>query len=82
MLTAVILASFANSWEVYVILTGIIYPIGIGLVYLVPILCGWEWFPLHKGLVSGLILSGYGLGGFIFGFISTKLVNPNNVKPH
>ena len=79
MLTAVILASFSNSWELYVILIGIIYPIGGGLVYLVPILCGWEWFPSNKGLVSGLILSGYGLGGFIFGLISTKLVNPNNI---
>lgn len=47
-------------------------------MYYTPIICSWEWFPENKGLVGGLILSGYGFGAFIFGFISTALVNPNN----
>jgi hypothetical protein len=44
----------------------------------VPIICSWEWFPDNKGLVGGLILSGYGFGAFVFGFISTAIVNPDN----
>ena len=56
------------------------YPIGIGMVYWPPIMCGWEWFPNNKGLVSGLIVAGYGFGAFFFGFISTAIVNPENVK--
>jgi MFS family permease len=48
------------------------------MVYSVPIIIGWEWFPHRKGVVSGIILSGNGLGPFIFGFISSKLVNPES----
>ena len=56
------------------------FPIGVGLVYWPPIMCGWEWFPNNKGLISGLIVAGFGFGAFIFGFVSTELVNPNNLK--
>ena len=38
-------------------------------------LCGWEWFPNNKGLVSGIILAGYGFGAFFYGYISTALAN-------
>jgi len=55
------------------------FPAGIGMVYWTPIMCGWEWFPENKGLISGLVVAGFGFGAFIFGFISTGIVNPNNV---
>ena len=45
-------------------------------------LCGWEWFPNNKGLVSGIILAGYGFGAFFYGYISTALANPDNKQPH
>ena len=45
-------------------------------------LCGWEWFPDNKGLVSGIILAGYGFGAFFYGYISTALVNPHDIQPH
>lgn len=51
---------------------------GIGLLYWTPIICGWEWFPERKGLISGLIIGGFGFGAFIFGFITTRIVNPEN----
>ena len=44
-------------------------------------MCGWEWFPNNKGVVSGFIIGGFGFGSFIFGFITTHIVNPNNVRP-
>lgn len=44
-------------------------------------MCGWEWFPEKKGLISGIIVGGYGFGAFIFGFISTAIVNSENEKP-
>lgn len=46
-----------------------------------PIIAGWEYFPTRKGLVSGLIVAGFGLGSFIFGFIALAITNPDNVKP-
>lgn len=45
-----------------------------------PIQCGWEWFPEKKGLVTGLIVGGFGFGAFLFGFLSTALVNPADAK--
>ena len=59
----------------------ICFPLGIGTVYWTPIMCGWEWFPENKAIVSGLILSGFGFGSFIFGFITTDIVNPNDLRP-
>jgi hypothetical protein len=32
-------------------------------------------------MVSGVILGGFGMGAFIFGFITTALVNPDNAAP-
>ena len=43
-------------------------------------MCGWEWFPNNKGFVSGIIVAGFGFGAFIFGFISTFIVNPYNLQ--
>ncbi|KAG1696083.1 hypothetical protein GQR58_006368 [Nymphon striatum] len=36
------------------------------------------WFPQHKGIVSGIILSGMGLGAVILNELSSKYVDPNN----
>ena len=54
--------------------------LGCGMCYLVPLICGWEWFPDHKGVVTGFTLGGYGFGSFIFSLVSTKLVNPDNLQ--
>lgn len=45
-----------------------------------PIYNGWRYYPNNKGLVSGIILAGFGFGAFIFNFVSTAIVNPNNVS--
>lgn len=51
------------------------------MCYMEPLVCGWEWFPKNKGLVTGCILGGYGFASFIFSQVSTKLVNPDNLSP-
>jgi OFA family oxalate/formate antiporter-like MFS transporter len=61
----------------YCVLNGL----GCGMCYLVPLICGWEWFPDRKGMVSGVTLGGYGFGSFIFSLVSTHLVNPDGVNP-
>ena len=57
------------------------FPIGIGLVFWTPVICAWEWFPERKGLISGLIISGFGFGAFIYSFITTSICNPHDLKP-
>ena len=78
---SVIIASNVKSWWTFVVFYAIFFPAGIGLCYYPPIICGWEWFPNRKGLISGLVVGGYGFGAFLFGFISTAYVNPDDISP-
>jgi hypothetical protein len=75
-----VISSFTKSFYVFMIFYGVIFAAGIGIVYLVPLMCSWSYFPKRKGMVSGIIFSGYGFGGFIFGFISLATANPNNLE--
>ena len=43
-----------------------------------PIVAAWDYFPRNKGAVCGFILLGFGFGSFIFGFVSSMIVNPDN----
>ena len=51
-----------------------------GLTYIVPIKLGWRAFPEHQGLMSGITISGFGLGPLIFISLTTLLVNPDNLS--
>ena len=81
MLATIYASSLVTDWWMFVLSYGVGFPFGAGLCYWPPIISGWEWFPNNKGMISGLIIGGYGFGAFIFGFISTALVNPQNKKP-
>lgn len=48
-------------------------------MYAPPLAAAWSHVPGRKGMASGIIISGYGFGGFIFGNISHYLCNPENV---
>ena len=80
-LSGVFLSSYTRDLGEYLACYCFLNGIGCGMCYMVPLVCGWEWFPKHKGLVTGLIIGGYGFGSFIFSFVSTALVNPNNLSP-
>lgn len=75
-------ASYAHTWWLFVFFYAILFPAGIGLIYWIPIICGWEWFPEKKGAVAGAVVAGYGLGAFFFGFLTTAIANPHNLRPH
>jgi MFS transporter, OFA family, oxalate/formate antiporter len=77
-LVSILAASYMKTWYSFVFFYSVCYPFGIGLSYWTPIICAWEWFPNRKGFISGMILFGFGIGAFIFGFLSTALVNPHN----
>ena len=49
------------------------------LTYMVPMHHGWLWFPKYPGLVSGIIVGGFGVGTLIFSLVCTALVNPDNL---
>ena len=45
-----------------------------------PVYSGWLYFPNNKGLVTGIVLCGFGFGAFFFNMISSKVVNPDGVN--
>lgn len=50
-----------------------------GICYMVAVHHGWLWFPKSPGLVSGIILGGFGVGGLIFDNLFTRVINPDNI---
>ncbi|ESP04964.1 hypothetical protein LOTGIDRAFT_156211 [Lottia gigantea] len=60
---------------------GVLYGVGHSLVYPLAFKDAMEWFPNNKGLVVGIIVTGYGLCSFIFNFVVTEYINPENYSP-
>jgi OFA family oxalate/formate antiporter-like MFS transporter len=55
------LAGGTEFWPVF-LGVGLVGGIGIGLGYVVPIAVGMNWFPDHKGMITGLAVAGFGFG--------------------
>ncbi|MDF1617141.1 L-lactate MFS transporter [Petrocella sp. FN5] len=58
-------SGFATNIYMLTLTYGIIIGIGVGIIYGVPISVVAKWFPSKKGLVVGLVLTGFGLSPFI-----------------
>ena len=54
-----------------------LHPAGSGLWDL----AGLKWLPDRKGLVNGMIVTGFGLGAFVFDFVISWYCNPENKMP-
>ncbi|XP_028401611.1 uncharacterized protein LOC114524659 [Dendronephthya gigantea] len=72
--------SIQKSFVAVIFTYGLLFGIGIGISYAIPINCAMKWFPSHKGLITGIIVSGFGAGAFIFDQVQTAFINPNNLK--
>lgn len=70
-----LLASFSATPRGLYLGYGIIAGIGTGLSYMPSISCGIKCFPEKKGLVTGIILFGFGLGTAFLSPLITKLIN-------
>ena len=74
-------STFANTFLVFLFTYAVVISLGIGFCYFPPLICGWEWIPERKGLVTGIILGAFGFGGFVFGILGMRICNPNNELP-
>lgn len=72
------LAAWAKDLQTFIIGYAVLFPFGSGLLFYPPLMCAWEWFGHLKGLCTGIIIAGFGFGTFIFSFVSTSIVNPDN----
>ena len=56
------------------------FGIGKAFMYSAALQAGWSHLQERIGLVSGLIICGFGFGGFTFGIIMNRLCNPDNIS--
>jgi MFS family permease len=78
-LTGVLLWGIANvlaglgtarlgAWWIYVTY-GVVGGLGLGLGYVTPVAAVTKWFPDRRGLGSGLVVMGFGLGAFLYNLV-------------
>lgn len=68
------ISSFADTLPMLYIGYGVLGGAGVGFIYGVPIATCVKWYPDRKGLISGLVIAGFGLGSIIFAPICTALI--------
>ncbi|KAI0773965.1 MFS general substrate transporter [Fomes fomentarius] len=67
-------SSFATQVWQLILLQGVVFGISGGLLYVPVIKLLPEWFNQRRGLAGGIIFAGGGVGGFVFPFILTALL--------
>ncbi len=77
---SLIVSGFMTSYIALIFTYGVGYGIGIGIAYITPIATANKWFPDKKGLINGLAVMGFGLGGSIFATIMEAIGNPTGAK--
>jgi MFS transporter, OFA family, oxalate/formate antiporter len=80
-LIGIFCSSYTTTLAPYLALYTGMNGLGCGTCYMVPLVCGWEYFPEKKGMVTGVVIGAYGFGSFFFSLLSTHLVNPTGANP-
>lgn len=80
-ITTTLVSSFTTNPFAFFMLYAVGFGIGKGFLYPAPLVAGWSHLQDRKGVVSGVIVSGLGIGAFSFGLIVSFLVNPDNLQP-
>jgi MFS family permease len=74
------ICSFVTNFMVFFVLYAMCIGCGFGLIYVLPLRNAWLFFPNHKGMVSGIILSCYSIGAIFWIITTTAVANPNNIQ--
>ncbi|MZP29155.1 MFS transporter [Heliobacterium undosum] len=70
----VMLTSTADSLMELYLYYGLIGGFGIGTAYVCPLITCVKWFPEKRGLISGIVVGGFGAGGVIFKPVIMRLM--------
>ena len=68
------LVSFTSSLPMLYISYGVLCGFGIGFANVSPIAVAMRWFPDKRGLVSGILVMGFGLAGFLLGSLAGQII--------
>lgn len=63
-------SSLTKSFYTFVVTFGILGGVLIGFLYMIPVAHCYKYFPKKKGMVSGIIVAGSGLGTFLFSMLA------------
>lgn len=69
-----VISNFASSIYLLYLGYGVFCGVGVGFIYGVPIATCTKWFPDKKGLISGMVIAGFGLGSIVFSPIAKTLI--------
>ncbi|MBU2513859.1 MFS transporter [bacterium] len=76
---------FAGFGQIHFLFTiigiGVMAGIGVGFAYMVPIAVAIQWFPDHKGLVTGIAVAGFGGGAALVSQVSALLMASYQFSP-
>jgi MFS transporter, OFA family, oxalate/formate antiporter len=76
----VILSGFASSLGTLYACYGVLGGVGLGLGYIVPLAVLIGWYPDKRGFITGLAVTGFGLGALITSPLATELIRLNGVQ--
>jgi OFA family oxalate/formate antiporter-like MFS transporter len=76
MSSSVFISSFMTKFVGYIFFYGLTYGFSIGVGYFPPVKNAYLHLPTKKGICSGIIMSGFGLGSALFNIIILELINP------
>ena len=82
-----VIAAGALTWDLiplFYLGYGVIGGAGIGLGYVTPVATVAKWFPDHKGLVTGIVVMGFGVGAFLLskGLVPLLVVQAGDELAH
>ena len=75
------LAGCAPNLPLLYLTQGVIAGIGLGLGYIVPLAMLVRWFPDHRGLITGLAVTGFGAGAMVVSPLAAAML-PALGLPH
>jgi MFS family permease len=74
-------AQFATTFTGFLFAYSVCAGTGFGIVYFLPVLCAWSYFPGYRNLCAGTILCCFSLAAIMDSAFTTSLINPENEKP-
>jgi len=78
--SGVLLSGYAPDLTTLYLAHGLLGGVGLGLGYVVPLTVLIGWFPDRRGFITGLAVTGFGLGALIIGPLASELVNAQGVQ--
>lgn len=75
------LSAFCTSLWGFALCYGIMFGLGAGLAYTVPLRVAWSHYPQHQARVTGILMMIFGYSSSVFNLMATAIVNPDNESP-